>query len=181
MTFDYIKIFRKIKWYKKTLHLLVWIALFSLLAPQTFTIPVKGATKSDYHPDSFWFYPWGKSGTHKGVDIFARKGTSVVASTHGFILATGENKRGGKFIFTLGPKLRVHYYAHLNSIKTKTGYWNNSGEKIGEVGSTGNAAGKPPHLHYSIITLIPHFWKVDLSPQGWKKIFFLNPIEFIEK
>jgi len=82
MTFDYIKFFRKLKWYKKTFHLLVWISLFSLLAPQNFATPVKGSTKSDYHPDSFWFYPWGKSGTHKGVDIFARKETSVVASTH---------------------------------------------------------------------------------------------------
>lgn len=181
MIFRYIKRFRKLKLYKKTLHLLVWIILLSFLAPQDFTIPVKGATKSDYHPDSFWFYPWGKSGTHKGVHIFARKGTPVVASTRGFTIANGKNKRGGNFIIILGPKLRIHYYAHLNSIKTKTGYWNNLGEKIGEVGATGNAAGKPPHLHYSIVTLIPHFWRIDLSVQGWKKIFFLNPIKFIEK
>jgi hypothetical protein len=34
--------------------------------PQKFSMPVKGATNSDYNKDSFWYCPWGKSGTHKG-------------------------------------------------------------------------------------------------------------------
>ncbi|EMP01631.1 hypothetical protein LEP1GSC171_1035 [Leptospira santarosai str. HAI1380] len=35
---------------------------------------MEGANQSSYSIDSFWFYPWGKSITHKGVDIFAKKG-----------------------------------------------------------------------------------------------------------
>ena len=177
----YFKRFNKFKWYKKLALSLLYLFILLLIIPQSFTIPVKGATKNDYNPNSFWFYPWGKSGTHKGVDIFAKTGTPVVASTRCFTISTGNNKRGGKFILTIGPKLRIHYYAHLNKIYTKKGCWNNLGEKIGEVGSTGNAAGKPPHLHYSIISFIPHFWKLDNTPQGWKKMFFLNPIKFIEE
>jgi murein DD-endopeptidase MepM/ murein hydrolase activator NlpD len=52
------------------------------------------------------------------------------------------------------------------------------GEKIGEVGNTGNAMGKPYHLHFSVTTILPHFWKIDGSIQGWKKSFYLNPEEF---
>ena len=51
---------------------------------------------------------------------------------------------------------------------------------IGKVGSSGNAAGKSPHLHYSIITPIPYFWRIDTSKQCWKKMFYLNPIDYIE-
>lgn len=46
---------------------------------------------------------------------------------------------------------------------------------------TGNAKGKPPHLHYSIITLFPYLWRVDRSEQGWKKMFYLNPIAYLAK
>jgi peptidoglycan LD-endopeptidase LytH len=38
--------------------------------------------------------------------------------------------------------------------------------------------GKPHHLHFSVATILPHFWKIDGSIQGWKKSFYLNPEEF---
>jgi murein DD-endopeptidase MepM/ murein hydrolase activator NlpD len=43
------------------------------------------------------------------------------------------------------------------------------GEKIGEVGDTGNAMGKAHHLRFSVTTISPHFWKIDESIEGWKK------------
>jgi peptidoglycan LD-endopeptidase LytH len=52
------------------------------------------------------------------------------------------------------------------------------GEKIGEAGATGNATGKPNHLRFSVTTILPQFWKIDDSIQGWKKSFYLNPEEF---
>ena len=51
--------------------------IIGFLIPQNLKMPVKGATKSDYNSKSFWFYPWGKSVTHKGIDIFAKKGTEI--------------------------------------------------------------------------------------------------------
>lgn len=152
-----------------------------LLYPQNFSMPVDGATKNSYNQKSFWFYPWGTSGTHKGVDIFAIKGTAVRASTSGLVLYTGQLKLGGNIVLTLGPKWRIHYYAHLDEIKTSNFSLIATGDQIGTVGTSGNAAGKPPHLHYSIVTLIPHFWRVDGEKQGWKKMFYLNPIEYLEK
>jgi hypothetical protein len=47
------------------------------------------------------------------------------------------------------------------------------------VGDSGNAKGKPTHLHYSIVTLVPHPWRIDGSPQGWKKMFYLDPTRYL--
>lgn len=144
-------------------------------------MPVKNATASDYHPESFWYHPWGRSVTHKGVDIFSPTGTEVQSATSGLVVFSGEYSMGGKVILVLGPKWRLHYYAHLHKHRVSTFDWVNTGSPIGEVGATGNAAGKPPHLHYSIVSLMPLPWRIDRSPQGYKKAFFLNPIDYIHE
>ena len=57
---------------KKTLlALLLTLVVAVALLPETPRIPVSGATAADWNPQSFWYYPWGRSGTHKGIDIFA--------------------------------------------------------------------------------------------------------------
>ncbi len=142
-------------------------------------MPVKGATESDYNKDTFWYYPWGKSITHKGVDIFADEGTELMSSTIGFVLYSGKIKVGGNVVFILGPKWRMHYYAHLKDLKISSLTWVSREEVIGTVGSSGNAYGKAPHLHYSIVTIIPYIWRVDKARQGWKKMFYLNPIDYL--
>lgn len=151
------------------------------LIPQNLEMPVKGATSADYNAKSFWFYPWGKSGTHKGVDIFAKKGTQINSSTYGIVLFADHISLGGNFVVVLGPKWRLHYYAHLDEIKTSSFSLVSKESNLGTVGTSGNAAGKAPHLHYSITTLIPYLWRADTDKQGWKKIFYLNPIEYLER
>lgn len=166
---------------RKFLSIFLLIILAGYLLPQNFSIPVKGATKKYYSQESFWYYPWGKSGTHKGVDIFAKEGTDVYSSTGGIVVYSGEIKMGGNVVFVLGSKWRLHYYAHLSKINTNFFSFVSSGEKIGEVGTSGNAVGKSPHLHYSINTLIPMPWKIDGNHQGWKKMFYVNPIPFLNE
>lgn len=166
---------------KKILLIIIGIIVAGFVLPQKFSMPVDGATKNNYHPESYWYYPWGKSVTHKGVDIFAKEGTTISSSVSGLVLYTGQIKMGGNIIFVLGPKWRFHYYAHLKEINTSSLCWVNRGEKIGSVGTTGNAKGKPPHLHYSIITPIPYIWRIDSARQGWKKMFYLNPIDYLSE
>ncbi len=164
---------------KKVFVYLLIVVIIGLVIPQNFGMPVEGATYNSYNQRSFWFYPWGKSITHKGVDIFAKEGTNVLASTGGLVCNVGKNELGGNVILILGPKWRLHYYAHLKEINTSAFSFVGKGTTIGKVGTTGNAIGKAPHLHYSIYTLLPYLWRMDGSAQGWKKAFFLNPTPFL--
>lgn len=159
---------------------LLLIVVAGLIIPQGLVNPVEDAGKHSYNSKSFWYYPWGKSGTHKGVDIFAKEGTRVQSSTAEFVLFRGEIERGGKVVLIVGPKWRLHYYAHLAEIRATFFSFATAGETIGTVGTSGNAKGKSPHLHYSIITLIPYPWRIDREIQGWKKMFYLNPITYLE-
>ena len=144
-------------------------------------MPVKGATASDYNSKSFWFYPWGKSVTHKGIDIFAKKGTKITAATSGIVLYSGTIRMGGNIVVILGPKWRLHYYAHLNELNSNAHAIVSKNTTIGSVGTSGNASGKSPHLHYAIVSLIPYVWRIDSERQGWRKMFYLNPIAFLKE
>ncbi len=158
------------------------LAIFTIgwLLPTHKRIPVAGASSADWNSRSFWYSPWGRSGTHKGIDIFAKAGVPILAATDGLIIHTGFNDMGGNNVLILGAKWRFYYYAHLQRIDSHAFQWVNAGEKIGKVGSTGNAIGKPPHLHFTIRSLLPLIWQYDASkPQAWNKMFYLDPNEFL--
>ncbi|WP_431687394.1 M23 family metallopeptidase [Hahella sp. NBU794] len=165
---------------KRALLILLGIFIVWMAAPESPTIPVQGATSKDWHPNAFWYEPWGKSGVHKGIDIFADAGTPVVSPTYGVVVFRGELGLGGKVVAVLGPKWRIHYFAHLKDQSVYPGYLVRTGTKVGSVGDTGNAKGKPPHLHYSAVTLLPYPWRADDATQGWKKMFFLDPNEVLD-
>ena len=165
---------------KKFSIILLGILVLGFLVPQDLQMPVQGATRSDYNAESFWYYPWGQSVTHKGVDIFAKTGTSIHSATHGIVLYAGNIPVGGNIVVALGPKWRLHYYAHLDALTTSSFSLVGKSTQIGTVGSTGNAAGKPAHLHYSIMSMIPYPWRANKGPHGWRKMFYLNPIKYIE-
>lgn len=95
---------------KKLAIILLAIIVIPLLIPQSLEMPVQGATNADFNPETFWYHPWGSSIVHKGVDIFAKRGTSVHAATWGIVLFTGSLGKGGKVVLVLGPKWRLHYY-----------------------------------------------------------------------
>ena len=58
------------KVWKTILLICVEVFVIGLIIPYNFQNPVEGGKNKDYHPQSYWYYPWGTSITHKGVDIF---------------------------------------------------------------------------------------------------------------
>ncbi len=87
---------------------------------------------------------------HEGIDIFAVRGTPVVAAADG-IVRVGDNRLGGKVVW-LRPKGRPInlYYAHLDSQLVISGQTVRTGDTLGLMGTTGNARTTPPHLHFGI-------------------------------
>ncbi len=59
-----------LKW---ALAAIIILLIVGLLIPEKMTIPVKGATSKDWNHNTFWYEPWGRSGVHKGIDIFGTK------------------------------------------------------------------------------------------------------------
>ncbi len=96
--------------------------------------------------------PRGADRAHEGVDIFASRGTYVVSATDGIIARTGTNGLGGTIVFVLGPGGERYYYAHLDEIDPllSMGQRVSTSTILGRVGTTGNATGTPPHLHFGI-------------------------------
>ncbi len=140
-------------------------------------MPVKGANRKSYNQLSFWAYPWGSSGHHKGVDIFQKNGTPVLSATIGIVVFKGVLSKGGNAVLVFGPHLKLHYYAHLDTIYVDYFTLVSAREQIGTVGTTGNAKGKPPHLHYSITRIIPRI----TGTGSLEKRFYVDPIPLLNK
>jgi murein DD-endopeptidase MepM/ murein hydrolase activator NlpD len=162
---------------RSLLLLLLLVIGVGYIIPEQLSLPVARMRRNSYDQRSYWYYPWGKSVVHKGVDVFAPIGTPVTSATSGWVIFRGELPAGGQTVMVLGPKWRVHYYAHLSSFAIDRWAWIQLGDTVGKVGDTGNAKGRPPHLHYSIFTPIPYLWQADPKQyHWWLQPFFINPI-----
>jgi len=122
-------------------------------AAPIYTFPVAGCTVtySKYHHD----YP--------AADIFSKKGCAFVSPVAGVVDEvnivdkwSGKTNlgadRGGLSISIIGDDGLRYYGSHLSKIEVNIvpGYKVATGEKLGEIGSTGSARGTKPHLHFGI-------------------------------
>ena len=133
------------------------IFLFLSTQPATaapiYTFPVAGCTVTytKYHHD----YP--------ASDIFAKKGCAFVSPIAGVVDEvnsvdkwSGKTNlgadRGGLSISIIGDDGLRYYGSHLSKIEANIvpGYRVTTGEKLGEIGSTGSARGTKAHLHFGI-------------------------------
>jgi len=101
-----------------------------------------------------WHAPRGTDRLHEGQDIFAPKGTPVLSATPGMVYNIGENNLGGQTVSVIGSGGRVYYYAHLDKYAPGLAIGDRVTTRtvLGYVGTTGNAQGTPPHLHFGIYT-----------------------------
>ena len=102
-----------------------------------------------------WGAPRGVGRRHEGQDIFAPKGTPILSATNGYIYKIGENNPGGQTVSVIGSGGRVYYYAHLDSYAPHLDVGDRVSPRtvLGYVGTTGNAQGTPPHLHFGVYTV----------------------------
>lgn len=112
--------------------------------------PVAG--RNTKHIFSFWGASRdGGRRTHEGVDIFAEKGTPVIAISDGYISRIEETMIGGKVIWVRDAiRNQAYYYAHLDEFMIEQGARVEAGDTLGTVGNTGNARNTPSHLHFGI-------------------------------
>jgi murein DD-endopeptidase MepM/ murein hydrolase activator NlpD len=88
---------------------------------------------------------------HRGVDIFAERGTEALAAVDAWVSRVDTTPRGGNVVW-LQPvfgDLRL-YYAHLDEQLVEAGQLVTAGQVLGLVGNTGNAITTPPHLHFGV-------------------------------
>jgi murein DD-endopeptidase MepM/ murein hydrolase activator NlpD len=99
-----------------------------------------------------WHAPRESNRLHEGQDIFAPRGTAVLSATEGYIVNIGENGLGGQTVSVIGAGGRTYYYAHLDSYAPHIaeGDYVTTQTLLGYVGTTGNASGTPPHLHFGV-------------------------------
>ena len=131
----------------------MFVVLTTATAAPIYTFPIAGCTVKygKYHHD----YP--------ATDIDAKKGCAFVAPIAGVIDEvntvdkwSGKTNigadRGGLSISIIGDDGNRYYGSHLSKIETNIipGTRVATGEKLGEIGSTGSAKGTKPHLHFGI-------------------------------
>jgi murein DD-endopeptidase MepM/ murein hydrolase activator NlpD len=131
----------------------MFLSLTTATAAPIYTFPIAGCTVKygKYHHD----YP--------ATDIDAKKGCAFVAPIAGVVDEVNTvdkwsgktNKgaeRGGLSISIIGDDGNRYYGSHLSKIEANIvpGYKVATGEKLGEIGSSGSAKGTKPHLHFGI-------------------------------
>lgn len=114
-----------------------------LSLPGGWVCPVQGRIR--YVND--WGFPRAGGRTHEGTDIFADRGTPVVAPVAG----TATQKTGpvgGHQVTLVGDDGFVYISTHLHSLGAAGRVA--PGAVLGTVGTSGNAVGGPPHTHFEI-------------------------------
>lgn len=97
--------------------------------------------------------PISKGGhVHQGVDIYASRGTAVIAPVAGSIMSINNSPVSGNYVKVRGDDGYTYFYAHLDSVHSglARGQRVGQGDYLGGVGNTGNASGTSTHLHFEV-------------------------------
>lgn len=138
-------------------------------SPQPVTNPIKleHEVLTDYETGGLYLFPVPDgdeitqeySEQHKAWDIAAVTGSAVVAAEEGTVtyVQIWDGSYDTTGMMSYGHMIQIEHpdgnttlYAHLSEINVQQGEKVVRGQRIGRVGSTGNATG--PHLHFEVIT-----------------------------
>ena len=86
---------------------------------------------------------------HAGLDVAVPRGTPIMSSALGTVLAVDDYFFNGKTIFVDHGNGLITMYCHLDQFDVQTGDAVSKGQQLGLSGMTGRASG--PHLHWSVI------------------------------
>src|SRR5437870_11497524 len=114
--------------------------VFPVYGPSSFT-DTFGAARGDI-----------SSGWHHGDDIFAPLGAPLLAVASGTVFSVGWNKVGGNRLWLRDGQGNLFYYAHLSAFTPLAVNGNkvNACGVLGSAGNTGDAQGRPTHLHFEL-------------------------------
>ena len=132
------------------------------------TIPVAGVAAGEL-TDSFADDRSGRR--HEAIDIMAPAGTPVVAAGPGKVEKLFVSDAGGNTVYVRSDDRRtIHYYAHLQGYESglAEGQPVRRGQRLGTVGSSGNADPAAPHLHFAVLRLAP-------EAQWWEPAVAVDP------
>jgi murein DD-endopeptidase MepM/ murein hydrolase activator NlpD len=112
-----------------------------------FIWPTNGYVTSPY---GYRRWPFGDNARqfHSGLDIGAPMGSAVRAAMSGRVSAVGWDDVLGNYIVVSHHSGYRTMYGHLSAARVKSGAYVGTGERIGDVGSTGLSTG--PHLHFTV-------------------------------
>lgn len=118
------------------------------LPPGDYLFPVAGPTR--FTDD--WLAPRPGGRYHQGIDLFAARGTPIVAIADGTLYNVGYNGLGGWRLWLRDRGGNAFYFAHLSAFApgAAEGAAVTRGTVIGFVGDSGDARGTPPHLHFEV-------------------------------
>jgi murein DD-endopeptidase MepM/ murein hydrolase activator NlpD len=116
---------------------------------------------------------FGQGGTrwarkHTGTDFAAPSGTRIGAVMRGKVIAAGWVPSYGNQVSIEHDDGTVTTYSHMSDFAVDVGDYLYAGDKVGEVGSTGNSTG--PHLHFEVIED-----GVQINPMPWLRDHGLDP------
>jgi len=112
-----------------------------------FIWPVSGAITSPYgyRRDPF---NGSRRQFHTGLDIRGSTGTPIKAAMSGRVSKVGYDDVLGNYVMISHHSGYRTLYGHMSVVRVKTGAYVGTGERIGDVGSTGLSTG--PHLHFMV-------------------------------
>jgi murein DD-endopeptidase MepM/ murein hydrolase activator NlpD len=124
-----------------------------VLGPADLAIPVGGVDSADL-VDTYTQSRSGGARVHDAIDIMAPAGTPVLAASEGTVEKLYFSRGGGGItVYVRSPDRQwVYYYAHLQEYAPglREGQRVARGDRLGSVGSTGNANPAGPHLHFAV-------------------------------